>query len=141
MLRSMPTPTAVDLDRLTQVVGWELEAPVVCLSLVDGERRLQTSAIGMPPPVALIVSWSFARHVSPSGALMVPDARKDSRVAGCPSVRDGAVAAYLGLRLTNQDGRTVGTMSVMDTKARTWTPAHLAFVQRLCDHLTRGDED
>lgn len=128
----------VFLDRFTQVVGWELDAPVVCLSLVDAKQRLLTSAVGAPPPIALLMSWPFAKHVDPRGPLSVPDARRDSRTALCPSVRDGTVTAYLGVRLTTPDGQAVGTLSVMDTKPRQWTPAQLAFVRGLCDRIAGG---
>jgi GAF domain-containing protein len=132
----MAAPTAVALDRFTKVVGWELDAPVVCLSLVDANRRLLTSSIGVPPPIALLVSWSFARHVVASkGPMLVTDARQDPRVARNPAVRDGVVTAYLGVRLTASDGRAVGTLSVMDPKPRSWTLAQIDFVRRLCDRI------
>lgn len=137
--RPVSAPLAVALDQVTQVVGWELDAPVVCLSLVDAERRLLTSAVGVCPPVALVVSWPFAKHVVASGLLSVPDARRDRRVARCPAVRDGTVAAYLGVRLNTPDGHAVGTLSVMDARPRPWTREQLAFVRRLCERLAVAD--
>ena len=127
---------AVALDRFTQVVGWELEAPVVCLSLVVPKRGLMTSAIGLPPAIAHIVSWSFAKRVvSSAEPLVVTDALKDPRVARCPAARDGTVSAYLGMRLTASDGQAVGTLSVMDPHPRSWTAPQLDFVQQLCDNI------
>lgn len=140
MARRMPAPMVVALDRFTQVLGWELDAPVVCLSLVDTKRRLLTSAIGAPPHVALIISWSFARYVTTGEPLLVSDARLDPRVAHCPVVRDGTVAAYMGVRLTARDGHAVGTLSAMDSKPRSWTLPQLAFVRQLCNRITNEIE-
>jgi len=120
------------LDRFTQLAGRLLDVPVVCVSLVDADRRLLMSSYGLPAPTALLVSWSLMKQVVASGRpLVVTDGRRHPLVARHPVVRDGTVTAYVGLPLVASDGRAVGTLSVMDRKPRRWSAPQLGFLRKL----------
>jgi len=122
----------VALDGFTQLAGRLLDVPVVCVSLVDADRRLVTSSYGLPAPTALLVSWSLMKQVVTSGRpLVVTDGRRHPLVARNPAVRDGTVTAYVGMPLVAQDGRAVGTLSVMDRKPRRWSAPQLGFLRKL----------
>ncbi len=124
------------LDRFTQLAGQVLDVPVVCVSLVDADRRLLTSSYGLPAPAALLVSWSFMKQVVASGRpLVVTDGRRHPLVARNPAVRDGTVTAYVGMPLVASDGRAVGTLSVMDQKRRRWSAPQLDFLWRLATRI------
>jgi hypothetical protein len=53
--RSVPDPTnSVALDRLTQLAGRVLHVPVLCVSLVDADRRLVMSSCNLSAPTSLV---------------------------------------------------------------------------------------
>lgn len=133
MARSAPVPTSpVALDRVTQLAGRVLDVPVVCVSLVDADRRLLTSSYGLSSPTALLVSWSFMKQVVASGRpLVVADGQRHPLVARNPAVRDGTVRAYVGMPLVASNGRAVGTLSVMDRKPRRWSAPQLDLLRKL----------
>lgn len=120
------------LDRFTQLAGAVLEVPIACVALVDADSRLRTSSYGMSPATALLVSYSLWRQVVASGRpLVVTDGRRHPPAARNPAVRDGTVAAYAGMPLAASNGRTVGTLFVMDPKPRSWTAAQLELLAEL----------
>ncbi len=133
MARSVADPAhSVALDRLTQLAGRVLDVPVVCASLVGADHRLVTSSCGLSAPAALLVSWPFMKQVVASRRpLVVSDGRRDPVAARNPAVRDGTVTAYVGMPLVAQDGRAVGTLSVMDRKPRSWSAAQLDLLRAL----------
>ena len=130
---SVPDPAGAEaLDRLTQLAGRVLDAPVVCASLVGANRRLLTSSCGLSAPAALLVSWPFMKQVVASRRpLVVTDGRRDPLAARNPAVRDGTVTAYVGVPLVAANGHAVGTLSVMDRKPRRWSAAQLDLLRAL----------
>lgn len=122
----MSPTNQVAFDQLTRTVARELDAPWVCLSLLDGEGRLLASSYGMPTASALLISWSFDKEVIASGLpLVVADGARNAVTARAAAVRDGTVAAYCGMRIIDSRGMSVGTLSVMDRKPREWSAAQL----------------
>ena len=133
--------SCVALDGLTRTAARALDAPVVCLSLVDADRRLLTGSYGLPTPSALLVSWWFMRHVVATGRpLVLPDARRHPTAARNPAVRDGTVTAYVGMPLIASNGRAVGTLSIMDRKPRPWSEPQLELVRRLSARVVKAVE-
>ena len=109
------------LDRVTQLAADELDAPMACVSLLDGENRLFMSASGLDAPLALVLTWSFSRHViGTRRPLVTADARALAVLQSSPAVRDGSVVAYAGVPIVRADGRAVGTLSVMQAAPRAW---------------------
>lgn len=129
------------LDRLTQLAGQVLDVPVVCVSLVDADRRLLTSSYGLSAPTALLITWSFMKQVVASGRpLVVTDGRRHPLVAANPAVRDGTVAAYVGMPLVAPHGRTVGALSVMDPRPRRWSARQLDLLRKLSARIVGATE-
>ncbi len=124
------------LDHLTELAAQVLGVPVVCASLVDADRRLLTSSYGLSVPTALLISWSFMRRVVASGRpLVVTDGRRDPLVGATPVVRDGTVAAYVGMPLVARHGRTVGALSVMDAMPRGWSARQLDLLRKFAARI------
>ena len=124
------TTNSVALDRLTRLAGRVLDVPVVSVSLVDADRRLSTSSYGLSAPIALLVFWSFMKQVIASdGPLVVEDGWKHPLAARNRAVRDGTVAAYVGMPLVTSDGRAIGTLSVMDRRPRRWSARQLELLR------------
>jgi GAF domain-containing protein len=123
-------PTATALDHYTRLVGRVLDVPVVCISLIDDDGWLTTSSFGLPPPNAMLVAWAFLKRTTASGRpLVIEDARADPRVERLPSVCEGTVGAFLGMRLVASDGRVVGTLSAMAGSPRRWPSRDLEFMR------------
>lgn len=120
------------LDRLTNLAGEVLAVPVVCVSIVDAERRLLASSYGLSVPAALLLSYALRTHVDASRRpLVVTDGRCDPLLAQNPAVRDGTVRACVGMPLRTADGRAVGTLLAMDRKPRRWTAAQVDLLRKL----------
>lgn len=118
--------------RFTEMAGRVLDAPVVCISLVDANHRLVTSSYGLSAPTALRLSWPFmTRVIASRQPLVIADGRTDARVALDATMRDAAVRAYVGMRLVASDGCAVGVLSVLDTKPRLWGGPQLTFLREL----------
>ena len=132
-----PTSLAV-LDRYTQLAGSVLDAPVVCVSLLTADNRLLATSYGLPLPIALLHSWSLMRCVASSGCpLLITDGREDPLAAENPSVRDGDVVSFMGIRIVASHGHPVGTLSVMDQRPRQWSFLQIGFLQYLSALLVR----
>jgi len=125
-------PMQEALDRVTYLAGQALDAPAVCVSLVDAERRLLASSYGLPVPTALLISHAFHKHIVASRRpLVVADGRRDPLVAQNPVVRDGTVRSCVGMPFGTADGRTIGTLLAMDPRPRRWTAPQLDLLDKL----------
>jgi GAF domain-containing protein len=120
------------VDRYARAAGSVLDAPVVCVSLLVANNRLMASSYGLPLPIALLHSWSLMRRAASSGRpFLITDGREDPLAAMSPSVRDGEVVSFMGIRLVASHGNPVGTLSVMDWKPRQWSFLQIGFLQYL----------
>jgi len=123
-------------DRLTRLAARLLGAPVALVSLLLDDRVFFKSAIGLAEPWASLrntpLSLSFCRHVVAGGEpLVVEDARRHPVVRTSLAIRELGWIAYAGVPLTLADGRTVGTLCVVDTLPRIWSPRDVALLQDL----------
>ena len=64
-------------------------------------------------------------------ALVVSDALADERVSDLPPVRDGVVRSYLGVALTDAEGRSIGALCVFDPDPRPWAASEVATLHEL----------
>ncbi|UOY00468.1 SpoIIE family protein phosphatase [Blastococcus sp. PRF04-17] len=65
--------------------------------------------------------------------LVVPDAARDPRFAGFSHVREGVIAAYLGVPLVVFDGSPVGVLFASSRAARPWSDNDVALLRQLGD--------
>jgi two-component system, sensor histidine kinase and response regulator len=114
---STPEPGYADLARLAALV---CGVPIAVVSLAEGDRQRLTACIGLDSvdPSHLQAFWAHAA-LAPSRLLLITDASGDERftrnplVAGAPQIRSGAI-----ILLTAPGGRVVGTLGVLDQRAR-----------------------
>ena len=134
----LDTPSEESFDRFTRLASHTLAAPIALLSLVDRERQFFKSARGLAEPWAsrrgTPLSYSFCKHAVASGApFVVEDAR------GTPAVRDNravgelGILAYAGMPVRSGEGYVLGTLCVMDHRARSWSTQQLAALRDLAD--------
>jgi GAF domain-containing protein len=114
-------------DRLTRLASRVLEAPVSLVSLVDRDRQVFASCVGLREPWASRrespLSHSFCQHaVAAREPLVVGDAREDPTLRDNAAVREMGVVAYLGIPLIDRGGHALGTLCVFDGRPRSWSP-------------------
>ena len=118
-LNILDTPVDERFDRITRTLRHCLDAPIAYIALVDKDRQWFKSEIGMgcaETPRGV----SFCGHtILQRSPLIVPDTTKDVRFADNPMVVGEPFARfYAGWPLGAADGQRVGTLCIMDTKAR-----------------------
>jgi PAS domain S-box-containing protein len=124
------------LDRLALVTQRVLRAPIALICLIDADRQVIVSAVGLPEPLAsrreTPLSHSICRHLVASGtALAVGDARADERLRDHPGVTALGIAAYAASPLVTADGHVVGSLAVLDFTTRVWRPDELDLLDQL----------
>lgn len=117
------TPAEERFDRITRVARRALDIPIVLISLVDRDRQWFKSAQGIAA-TQTPREVSFCGHaILENEALVILDATQDERFADNPLVTDGPrIRFYAGQPLAAPDGQKVGTLCVIDTKPRAFTP-------------------
>lgn len=133
----LDTPPEARFDRITAMAAAHFKAPIALVSLVDTDRQWFKSCIGLDVRETER-GWAFCDHAIQLGehaVLVVEDATLDARfkdnplVTGAPDIR-----FYAGATLTTSEGVNLGSLCVIDTKARpTPTEADLAHLRALAD--------
>ena len=75
--------------------------------------------------------------VATNEPLIVSDAREHELVKDNQAIPDLDVIGYLGMPLTMQDGKRLGSFCVIDSEPREWTETEIAIMQELSEILTR----
>ena len=120
----LDTAPEASFDRITRLVATTFQAPVVRLTFVDAEREWSKSWVGsdLQEPGR---ATSFCQHSILSDQVMVvPDARLDARFRDNPLVTGSPHARfYAGAPLKTSDGFILGTLCIIDTGPREFSPA------------------
>ncbi|MBL7255355.1 PAS domain-containing sensor histidine kinase [Paractinoplanes lichenicola] len=125
-------------DRLTKLAARILAAPTALVSLVDTERQRFASAYGLTGELAVTrqtpLSHSYCKFVvEDQAALVVDDARLDTRLSDSPAIADYKAIAYAGMPLRTPDGHVLGSFCVLDSEPRVWTKDDLALLRDLAE--------
>lgn len=68
------------------------------------------------------IAYSFCQYVvEDEKPVVINDARTDPRVHDNPAIEEYDVIAYIGCPLTDETGRTVGSLCALDSVPRAWT--------------------
>ena len=121
---------ADDANRLARIAARLLCAPAAFAGVVESERYLLQSGVGLPTgwiaPRELPLGFGFAPDVLSSAApLLLGDARRCSRYGDNPLITEYGFVAYAGVPLHDSTGEVVGTLGVLDTRPRRWSPENL----------------
>jgi two-component system cell cycle sensor histidine kinase/response regulator CckA len=140
----LDTPREEAFDALTRLATRLLNVPVALITLVDAERMFFKSSSGLQEPWAsrrgTPMDYSFCRAaLGRMDPLVIPDARRDPRVAGSRSIDEIGVEAYLGAPLIS-NGHVLGTFSVFDSKPREWIEDEIDSVRDFATTVTTAIE-
>lgn len=121
------------LDSVVRYATEILAVPMAVINLVGPDRQCYPAETGVGTSDTRIVDeLSFCAYVvAERSPLVVPDARRHPVFAHNPLVVTGAVSAYLGVPLIDEDGFVLGTVSVFDSAPHEFTLADQALLQTL----------
>jgi len=123
-------------DHYARLVRRFVGVPVALVSLVEEDRQTFPGAAGLPAPYGdareTPLSHSFCQYVVlDAEALVVPDARRDARLASNAAIEDLGVVAYAGWPLLDAAGLAIGSLCAIDHVVREWTDDDLEILEDL----------
>nr|WP_260408197.1 ATP-binding protein [Planomonospora venezuelensis] len=137
---------APSLDRLARLAARLLDVPAATVSLIDHDRQTVLGSAGPPgtPPSAGApprgpagtaeppeegrdgTPCPFCEDVTASGTpLALDDIRDSPRRGGAGAVHGLEVATHAAFPLRTADGEVLGSLSLVGTRPRQWSPEHL----------------
>ncbi|MEA2457062.1 MAG: hypothetical protein QOC95_34 [Thermoleophilaceae bacterium] len=133
LLDSAPDPT---FDRYTHLAAKMLNAPTALVSLVDQDRQLFKSRLGLAEPWNTEgqtgLGHSFCQHTVVARApLVVSDSREHPLVSDNLAIEDLGVIAYAGAPLITSEGHALGALCVIDSQPRHWTAEQVEMLEHL----------
>jgi diguanylate cyclase (GGDEF)-like protein len=119
----LDTPAEDRFDRLTRVAKTLFEVPIARIALVDAQREWFKSLQGMIDR-EVPREYSFAAHaILDDAVLWVGDTAKDARFSDNPLVTIAPrVRFYAGYPIRTTTGQCVGTLCIMDSVPRAFSP-------------------
>lgn len=106
-------------DEIARIAAHICNAPIGLVSFVDERRQWFKAAYGTDlreTPREFSICTHTIRH---SGLFVIPDLRKDSRFKNNPLLNiEPRISFYAGIPLRTQDDLPLGTLCVLDYKAR-----------------------
>jgi GAF domain-containing protein len=114
----LDTPNEVQFDAIVRDACKILGTPIALISLIDEHRQWFKAKVGLAP-AETPRSISFCTHaIHGNDTMIVNDATQDDRFSTNPLVTgDVGIRFYAGAALKTEDGRRIGTLCVIDTKA------------------------
>jgi phosphoribosyl 1,2-cyclic phosphodiesterase/DNA-binding response OmpR family regulator len=133
-LRVLDTEPEERFDRITRLAAAVFDVPIALVSLVDRDRQWFKSCYGISTKETSREA-SFCAHVVYNREMMlVTDALMDPRFADNPLVvNEPRVRFYAGCPLILADGSCVGTLCLVDTRARSLEGRDVGLLQDLRD--------
>ena len=130
----LDTPPEQRFDRIVEFAASEFDVPVALLTLVDGNRQWFKARFGIPI-CETARDISFCGHaINGTEIFVVPDARVDERFVDNPMViNDPCIRFYAGAPLLMPSGHAVGTLCLIDRRARKLDKVDLSILSTLRD--------
>ena len=123
-LRLLDTGPDPRFDAITRLAQRFFNTPIAAFTLVDEDRQYFKSSIGLKVNETPRDQAFCAYAILGDDVFVVPDARRDERFHDNPLVTDDPdIAFYAGAPVHTDTGHTLGTLCVIDTVPRDWSPA------------------
>jgi CheY-like chemotaxis protein len=129
------------LDQFTRLASEMLQVPVSTISLIEKDRQVWASQVGVAEPWAseggTSLEYSYCQYAVTSRApLRIDDASTHPLVADSPAIGEMNVVSYLGIPLIMADDQAVGTLCAIDSTPRHWTDREESILNDLAGILT-----
>ena len=129
------------LDRFTQLASKMLQVPVSTITLIDKDRQVYASQVGIGEPWASVgykpLEYSYCQYaVTSRQPLRIDDAAQHPLVQQSPAISEQGAVAYVGIPLIMDDDQAVGTLCVLDSRPRHWTDHEVGILNDLAGILT-----
>ena len=138
-LAVLDTAAEVSFDELTKAAALACDVPIALISLIDSDRQWFKAKVGLDADQTSR-ELAFCAHaiLRPTELFEVPDATQDARfntnplVTGKPNIR-----FYAGAPLVDPAGHALGTLCVIDRRARVLTPTQREVLTLLARQVMR----
>lgn len=128
----LDSPPEASIDRIAQIAAAVCETPIALVTLIDKERQWFKARVGWELEETELSRSFCAIAIRQGDALVVEDALVDERFAKNPLVTETPnIRFYAGVPLRARNGMPLGTLCVIDRRARTLTPAQTAALTAL----------
>jgi diguanylate cyclase (GGDEF)-like protein/PAS domain S-box-containing protein len=123
---------ADDFKDLVQLAAEACDAPMACLSLVEAERVVYVSTVGLEiPPTPRDQSFCAWTILKPQ-LFIVPDAANDARFSSAPHVANNpGIRFYAGFPILTDKDQAIGALAVFDRKPRHLSASQAAALRTL----------
>ena len=120
--RVLDTPNEAEFDALAIQAAAVSDTPVALITFLTEDRQWFKAAVGTGL-TGTARAISFCTHaIEQDGTMVVPDAASDARFADNPLVTGATnIRFYAGVPLRSPNGLPLGTLCVLDQKARELT--------------------
>jgi diguanylate cyclase (GGDEF)-like protein/PAS domain S-box-containing protein len=136
--RILTTASEKDLDEIVALAAQICAAPIATITLVDSQRQWFKAKVGLSIEGTSREIAFCAHTLMQRDALVVPDARLDSRFANNPLVvGDPFLVFYTGYPLVTSGGSAVGSLAVMDRVPRELTSQQRFALRVLADQVVK----
>jgi len=139
-LNLLDTESEPVFDRITAKLARVFEVPIALISLVDRDRQFFKSQTGLPEELAR--SRQTARNVSVCGhvvaknqVMVIEDLARDRRFANNPLLKEHGIRFYAGVPLLAPKGQPIGSLCLMDMKARQFTDREKRLLQEYANEV------
>jgi len=133
-MQILDTPPEERFDRYTRIAAELFDVPVALVSLIDRDRQWFKSNHGLEVAETPRDSAFCAHTILDREVLQVADTLQDARFADNPFVTgDPRVRFYAGAPLAAADGSLVGTLCLIDRRARQLDDQQLGLLRDLAD--------
>jgi len=130
--RVFDTPSERVFKLIAGLAARFFAAPMATVSLIDPERIRFVAVHGLPAPRHMARDDGLcARAIARGAPDVVRDALTDPRHAGNQFVRDHQIRFYACAPIVSSDGQPLGTVAVMDTRARTCSDEQISALEDL----------
>lgn len=119
-------------DQCTGLLRAALHTPIALMTVVESERQVFLSALGMSGLSETPISHSFCAHVvAMDFPLVIADAPSHPLVMHNPAIAELGVIAYLGVPIHAPGGLSMGALCAIDHRQRYWQRSDLRVVSAL----------